>query len=183
MIVTMTPVWRALATVLGTGAAVAGWATLVEPHAFTLRRFDVPVLPAGSRPLRVLHLSDLHLTPRQRDKIRWVRELAVLEPDLVVTTGDNIAHQDAVPALLEAYEPLLSVPGVFVLGSNDYFPPKLKNPLRYFDDSHPRGSTSTTPASASTSPPWTSSSWGWTTRTSATTTTPPWPARRARRPT
>lgn len=139
MIVAMTPVWRALATVLGTGAAVAGWATLVEPHAFALRRYDVPVLPAGSRPLRVLHLSDLHLTPRQRDKIRWVRELAVLEPDLVVTTGDNIAHQDAVPALLEAYEPLLSVPGVFVLGSNDYFPPKPKNPLRYFDDSHPRG--------------------------------------------
>lgn len=140
MIGAMTPVWRSLAAVLGAGAAVAGWATFVEPRAFVLRRFDVPVLPPGSRPLRVLHLSDLHLTPRQRDKVRWVRGLADLEPDLVVSTGDNIADQDAVPVLLEAYEPLLARPGVFVLGSNDYFPPTLKNPLRYFNDSHPRGS-------------------------------------------
>jgi uncharacterized protein len=139
MIVAMTPLWRPLAAALGAGGAVAAWATFVEPHAFTLRRVEVPVLPAGSRPLRVLHLSDLHLTPRQRHKIRWVRALADLEPDLVVTTGDNLAHEEAVPALLEAYEGLLALPGAFVLGSNDYFPPTPKNPLRYFNDSHRRG--------------------------------------------
>ena len=62
----------------------------------------------------------------------WVRVLAALEPDLVVDTGDNLAHRDAVPAVLEALGPLLDVPGAFVLGSNDYYAPTLKNPLRYF---------------------------------------------------
>lgn len=98
---------------------------------FTLRRHTVPVLPRGSRPLRLLHLSDLHLVPSQRHKIAWVRDLARYEPDLVVTTGDNMAHPQALPGVLEAYAPFLDLPGAFVLGSNDYYAPRPKNPARY----------------------------------------------------
>ncbi|MFK5635794.1 metallophosphoesterase [Ornithinimicrobium sp. LYQ103] len=130
-------------SVLGTGAAAAGaavtYATWVEPRWFALRRVDVPCLPAGTRPLRVLHLSDLHLVPRQHRKREWVSGLAALAPDLVVHTGDHLADQEAVPAVLQTYDRLLDVPGLFVLGSNDYFAPVLKNPLRYFDDSHRKG--------------------------------------------
>jgi predicted MPP superfamily phosphohydrolase len=57
--------------------------------------------------------------------------LAQLRPDLVVDTGDNISHRDAIPALLDALGPLLDVPGVFVHGSNDYYEPGLRNPLGY----------------------------------------------------
>jgi predicted MPP superfamily phosphohydrolase len=114
------------------GAGCLAWAAGYEVRAFRLRRFDVPVLAAGSPPLRVLHLSDLHLTPRRRETVAWVRGLASLEPDLVIDTGDNLAHLDAVPTALEALEPLLERPGAFVLGSNDYFGPRPKNPLGYF---------------------------------------------------
>jgi predicted MPP superfamily phosphohydrolase len=58
--------------------------------------------------------------------------LAKLEPDFVVGTGDFLAHQLAVPAVVEAMNELLEIPGAFVLGSNDYFAPKIKNPLMYF---------------------------------------------------
>lgn len=92
----------------------------------------MPILPSGSAPLRVLHVSDLHLVPTQRDKIAWVRDLAAEAPDLVVTTGDNMAHPLALPAVLEAYAPLLERPGGFVFGSNDYYAPEPKNPARYF---------------------------------------------------
>ncbi len=121
---------RALgAAALAAGAGLA-WA-LVEAHLFTLRRFTVPVLPPGQEPLRVLHLSDLHLTPGQDDKIAWLRSLADLEPHLVVDTGDNWAHMHAMPALAHALDPLLAAPGAFVMGSNDYVAPMLKNPARY----------------------------------------------------
>lgn len=113
------------------GAAALAYAAAVEVRWYTLRRFVVPVLPDGAPEVRVLHLSDLHLVPAQDRKITWVRSLAELDPHLVVTTGDNIAHQDALPALLHAYEPLLERPGAFVLGSNDYFAPRPKNPARY----------------------------------------------------
>lgn len=102
-----------------------------ESRAYVLRRFTVPVLPEGSRPLRVLHLSDLHLTPSTRRERDWVRGLTALEPDLVVNTGDNLAHADAVPVALDAFGELLDRPGVFVLGSNDYYAPRPKNPARY----------------------------------------------------
>ena len=99
------------------------YASVYEVRAFTLREVTVPVLPPGSSPLRVLHLSDTHMTPGQHKKQRWLRGLADLQPDLVINTGDNLAHLDAVPSVLEAYGDLLDIPGAFVFGSNDYFAP------------------------------------------------------------
>jgi predicted MPP superfamily phosphohydrolase len=122
---------RALAATAVTGAACVAYGAAYEVNAYRLRRFDVPVLPPGSRPLRVLHLSDLHLTPDQRRKIEWVRGLAALEPDLIVNTGDNISHRLSILPAIEAYEPLLELPGVFVFGSNDYYAPVPRNPAKY----------------------------------------------------
>jgi predicted MPP superfamily phosphohydrolase len=125
---------RFLARTLGAGVALGAGVTAYavwEARAYTLRSVELPVLPAGAKPLRVLHLSDVHLTPGQARKREWIRSLGDLEPDLVVNTGDNLAHLDALPMLLDAYGPLLDVPGVFVLGSNDYFAPIVRNPLRY----------------------------------------------------
>ena len=120
--------------ILGLGA-LAGAATVAyaaaEARAYTLRRVEVPLLPPGHPPLEVLHLSDLHLTPGQRAKRAWVAGLADLEPDLFVGTGDFLAHRDAVPAVLESLGPLVERPGAFVFGSNDYFEPTVRNPLRY----------------------------------------------------
>jgi uncharacterized protein len=129
---------NAAAGLTAVGAVGLSYASLVERNAFTVRRFSVPVLPPGSAPLRVLHLSDIHLVPRQSRKISWLRSLAALEPDLVVNTGDNLADLQGVPAVLRALEPLLAVPGVFVMGSNDYFAPSLKNPARYLTEAHAR---------------------------------------------
>jgi len=125
---------RFVATAAGVGAL--GGAALTaygatEARRYTLRRLELPVLPPGTRALRVLHLSDLHATPAQTRKLEWIRGLAQLDPDLVVDTGDNLSHRDAVPAVCDALGPLLDVPGVFVHGSNDYFEPTLRNPLRY----------------------------------------------------
>jgi predicted MPP superfamily phosphohydrolase len=128
----MSRLLRAGASGIAAGLAAYLYGTAYEAHAYTLRRFDVPVLVPGSTPLRVLHLSDLHIVGTQRDKIDWVRGLAELAPDLVVSTGDMLSAGDAVPAVLRALEPLFAFPGCFVPGNNDYFGPKRKNPVRYF---------------------------------------------------
>jgi uncharacterized protein len=122
---------RASAVALGSTVAGVGYAAVVERNAFVLRELTMPLLTPGSPPLRVLHISDLHMLPSQRRKQAWVRELAGWDPDLVVNTGDNLAHPKAVPAVVQALGDLLSRPGVFVFGSNDYFGPQLKNPVNY----------------------------------------------------
>jgi predicted MPP superfamily phosphohydrolase len=121
---------------LAAGTATVAYAAGVERTRWTLRRFDVPVLEPEAEPLRVLHVTDLHMTPGQRSKQEWVRELVALDPDLVVLTGDNLAHVDAVPAVVHALQPLLDRPGAFVFGSNDYYGPRPKNPFMYFDRDH-----------------------------------------------
>ncbi|WP_445167390.1 metallophosphoesterase [Mycolicibacterium sp. Dal123E01] len=122
----------------GSAALALGYASVVERNAFVVREVTMPVLAPGSTPLRVLHLSDIHMRPAQRHKQAWLRELARWEPDLVVNTGDNLSHPKAVPAVVQAVGDLLSVPGVFVFGSNDYFAPAFKNPARYLYDSNRR---------------------------------------------
>ena len=124
-------VTRTLAFGALVGAAGVVYAAGYESRAYTLRRVEMPVLPPGSAPLKVLHLSDVHMTPGQSKKQEWLRSLAALGPDLVVNTGDNLAHMKSVPVILDSLGDLLDVPGVFVMGSNDYFAPSLRNPLRY----------------------------------------------------
>ncbi|MBO4209071.1 metallophosphoesterase [Micromonospora echinofusca] len=124
--------FRLAAGTVAAGAATLAYASLIERNLFTLRRYDVPVLATDTEPLRVLHLSDLHMTPGQTRKQDWVASLAATDPDLVVVTGDNMAHPEAVPGVLRALQPLLDYPGAFVFGSNDYTGPVWKNPFSYF---------------------------------------------------
>lgn len=113
------------------GAACVAYGTFIEAKSFRVRRVTLPLLPEGAPRLRVLHISDVHLARGQRARQQFVSSLAGLEPDLVVNTGDNIAHADALDPVLEAFGRLLEVPGVFVFGSNDYSAPQLGNPLGY----------------------------------------------------
>lgn len=128
---------------LGVGAVAYG--SLFERNAFVLRRFVVPVLPAGSPSVKVLHLSDLHLMPGQRRKAAWVNALAELEPDAVVNTGDNIAHPRSIEPLMGALEPFRGLPGAFVLGSNDYFAPAPRNPMDYLVRKRPNPTSARLP--------------------------------------
>ena len=112
-------------------AAVAIWGIAIERQLFVIRRESIRVLPAGSKPLTILHIGDIHLAPWQKRKAKFVHSLGELKPDLVINTGDNLGHKDAIGPVLTALAPLLQLPGVFVNGSNDYLGPVLRNPFAY----------------------------------------------------
>jgi len=98
---------------------------------YLIRQVSLPILPKGRPSIRVLHFSDIHLTPNQGRAIEFIKSWADLDPDIVISTGDHIAHPDAIGLLQSSLSPLLKKPGFFVFGSNDYYLPKFKNPLRY----------------------------------------------------
>jgi len=113
---------------------------LANSGPWTLRELDLAVLPQGKKPIRVLHISDIHFAPGQRKKAKFLRDLAELSPDLVINTGDNLGHRGAINAVLNALGPLSKFPGVFVNGSNDYRHPSFRNPVKYiFKPSEPDG--------------------------------------------
>ena len=126
-------------------AAYAAW----EARQFTLRRVDRAAAArraraaAGAAPQRHPH------DPRPARASRsGSAALADLEPDLVVDTGDNLAHlRRRARRARRARRRCSTCPGVFVLGSNDYFAPALRNPLRYLLPDDGQRNTST-PAAA-----------------------------------
>jgi len=101
------------------------------PMAYKVRNAILPLLPKGSRDIKVLHFSDLHLTPNKKREIADIKSFAQLKPDLVISTGDFLAHKDSVKTVIAALDELLDLPGLFVFGSNDYYTPQFKNPLSY----------------------------------------------------
>lgn len=103
---------------------------------YVLREAEMPILPAGHSPIRVLHFSDLHLTPARRTEIKDIKSFIKHKPDLVISTGDFLADMQVVPTVLDALDELLDIPGLYVFGSNDYFAPKPKNPLKYLLPDH-----------------------------------------------
>jgi uncharacterized protein len=124
---------------MAAGAAGLGYAAAVEVNLYRLRRYTLPILEPTTQPLRILQVADIHMVPGQHRKQKWLRSLADLQPDLVVNTGDNLSHPDGIEPVLDALDPLLSLPGVFVFGSNDYYQAKKLNPAKYLipgDRSH-----------------------------------------------
>ena len=101
------------------------------PMAYKVRTAILPLLPKGARDIKVLHFSDLHLTPNKKREIADIKSFAQLKPDLVISTGDFLAHKDSVKTVIAALDELLDLPGLFVFGSNDYYAPQFKNPLSY----------------------------------------------------
>lgn len=126
------PALIALGAVGAAGVAAAVWGIGIERYLFTVREATAPALAPGSRPIRVLHISDAHMAPWQHRKQDWLASLAQLRPHLIINTGDNLGHRDGLDGIRRAFEPFAGIPGVFVHGSNDVSEPAPRNPLRYF---------------------------------------------------
>jgi len=101
------------------------------PMAYKVRNSSLPLLPKGCTDIRILHFSDLHLTPGRKGLIKDIKSWVDLKPDLIISTGDFIAHKDGIKPLISALGELLDTPGLFVFGSNDYYAPRFKNPFSY----------------------------------------------------
>ena len=94
------PAWPGLLLVVGLDLAITAvflYATWVEPFRITvtLEELHSPKLRTGA-PVRLLHISDLHVeraTAREHELLRLVKELA---PDAIVLTGDyiNLSYVD-----------------------------------------------------------------------------------------
>jgi len=107
--------------------AVMGYGTFVERSDFRVREVDVPLadLPADLDGLRVLQLSDIHLSIflREDELARVIGQSNELKPQLAVVTGDLIsANGDPLDACLRQLKRLRADAGIFgCLGNHERF--------------------------------------------------------------
>lgn len=85
---------RAAAPILGVGGA---YATLIEPRWLRFQRHDLRLFTrTPDRPLRLLHLSDLHASWHVADSLieRAISLAVASQPDLICVTGDFVTGRD-----------------------------------------------------------------------------------------
>jgi predicted MPP superfamily phosphohydrolase len=125
---------RAVAGLLAAGTGVLAWGGLVERRWYATRHEVLPVLRGPGR-VRVLLFADLHLAPGQDHRLAYVRRVAAeVQPDLVVSGGDNLEHPDAIGPVVRLHEQVLAetgAVGLAVLGAHDRYGPRPGNPAGY----------------------------------------------------
>jgi predicted MPP superfamily phosphohydrolase len=119
---------------MGMGVVTLAYAGLIERRWYALRHDTLPLLrPAAARPLRILHISDLHWLPGQWHRLDFGRRCLDAAPNLIVSSGDALEHPDAVDPIIELHAELARhAPVVKVLGSHDYWGPTYRSPIWYF---------------------------------------------------
>jgi predicted MPP superfamily phosphohydrolase len=122
--------WIGIA-VLGTGLLCVAYGVLVERKWYRSTRYAIRILPPSSAPVRILHLSDLHMVAADRRKARFIGTLE--RPDVAVVTGDILGEPQGVEVAVAALRQVRGrTASYFVLGSNDYFAPRPLNYSAYF---------------------------------------------------
>ena len=139
---------RTLLSLTALGALAAGvYGTCIEPYRLRVRRVRLPLasLQATDAAVRLLHVTDLHLRANDTRRVRMLRRLGSLQPDLLLLTGDLI-HGGRDPeaeleAVLAALAPIRATYGAYaVLGNHDHvrrhrIKSWLGAPLRFQDTS------------------------------------------------
>lgn len=99
------------------GLLVYLWGMLVEPHqlALTSLTVEAPGLPPAAKPIRLLHLSDLHLERLTRREAKVLALIDEAQPDLIVITGDylNLSYTQNPEAIVTVREFLAKIKAPF----------------------------------------------------------------------
>ncbi|MDT8307000.1 MAG: metallophosphoesterase [Anaerolineae bacterium] len=124
------------------GTALLYWGAAVEPQRLSLTQIELelPGLPAGGEPIRLLHISDVHMERPTRREEELIALAEVAQPDVIVITGDflNLSYNrdEAAVALVQQFLRRLHAPyGVYAtLGSP---PVDLRDVVPHLFDSVP----------------------------------------------
>ncbi len=123
--------WSLIAVSIA-GLLCVAYGVFIERRWYRSTTYRLDLLPSeSSKPVSVLHLSDLHFVRTDRRKARFMASLP--RPDVCVVTGDILGEPEAVDASVAALRPLRGrLASFFVLGSNDYFAPEPLDYTAYF---------------------------------------------------
>jgi predicted MPP superfamily phosphohydrolase len=115
-------VWlqRAVLALAGLGLLCFAYGYFIEPYwpAVTRARIESAKLPQGARPVRLVHISDLHSDPRPRLEERLPGIVAALRPDLIVFTGDALNSPAALPVFKNCMTQLARIAPTFAVRGN-----------------------------------------------------------------
>jgi uncharacterized protein len=111
---------RASLALAAVGLLCFAYGRFVEPFwpQVTHVRVESPKLKGAQRPVRVVHISDLHCDPEPRLEERLPDLIAAERPDLIVYTGDSINSAEGLPVLRKLLPRLAAVAPTYAVRGN-----------------------------------------------------------------
>jgi len=111
---------RAVLSLAALGVLCMAWGRFVEPFwpEVVHVRIESRKLAPGARPVRIVHLSDLHCDPSPRLEERLPALVAAEKPDLIVFTGDCVNSPPGLPLFRRTMESLVRIAPVFGVKGN-----------------------------------------------------------------
>jgi predicted MPP superfamily phosphohydrolase len=92
----------------------------IEPYWLEVTRVTIttPKLAGATRPVRLVHISDVHSDPKPRLEERLPGVIAGLEPDLIVFTGDSFNSPAGMPVFQRLLADLTRVAPTYAVRGN-----------------------------------------------------------------
>lgn len=111
---------RVIFTFAGMGLLCMAYGYFVEPYWLEVTRVHIesPKLPKGSRPIRIIQITDLHSDPTPRLEDRLPQVIAAEKPDLIVFTGDAINSVGGLAVFRRCLTRLASIAPTFSVRGN-----------------------------------------------------------------
>jgi predicted MPP superfamily phosphohydrolase len=111
---------RAILTFAGVGILCFAYGYFIEPYRLAVSHVSIrsAKLPRGSRPIRIVHISDIHSDPKVRLERRLPQAIAAERPDIIVFTGDSINSPAGLPVFRECITELAKIAPTFVVKGN-----------------------------------------------------------------
>jgi predicted MPP superfamily phosphohydrolase len=102
------------------GVLCIAYGALVEPYwpQVTHERISSRKLHSGSRPVRIVHISDLHCDARPRLEERLPELIRADRPDIIVFTGDAINAPSGLPIFRHCMKKLATIAPTYAVRGN-----------------------------------------------------------------
>ena len=102
------------------GCVCFAYGYFIEPYRVSVThvRLESAKLPRGSRPIRLVHISDLHSDPKVRLEEKLPDVIAAKHPDLIVFTGDAINSPAGLPVFKACMTRLAAAAPTFAVKGN-----------------------------------------------------------------
>lgn len=103
--------------------AIFIYGLFIEPRWLVFSRRTVKVTKRLARPLKILHLSDIHFHPQNGHVISFFNELEkISDVDLIFITGDIVDNDNGIEIAKEQLKRLHARHGIYVvLGNHDHY--------------------------------------------------------------
>jgi hypothetical protein len=111
---------KPILAIAAAGIICIAYGYLIEPYWLDVShvRINSSKLPADSRPVRIVHISDLHCDPQPRLENRLPHIIANQHPDFIVFTGDCINSPNGLPVFRQCISEIAKIAPTFAVKGN-----------------------------------------------------------------